>query len=131
MLVKSVLGSIRLYYLSLFRAPKKFIDLLESIRCRFFWGVKEGDKGLIWVKWNNVLQNQSKGGLGVGSIMSKNLSLLAKWRWRFLKESNALRVLVIKEIYGDSGGFELNRGTGLKNGIWHGIIGDQFREVEI
>ena len=39
-LVKSVLGSLPLYYLSLFRAPSGVIKQLESIRCRFFQGVR-------------------------------------------------------------------------------------------
>ncbi|GKF21986.1 putative RNA-directed DNA polymerase, eukaryota, reverse transcriptase zinc-binding domain protein [Tanacetum coccineum] len=35
-LVKSVLGSLPIYYLSLFKAPSLVIDTLESIRRRFF-----------------------------------------------------------------------------------------------
>lgn len=37
-LVKSVLGSLSLYFFSLFRAPISVIDTLESIRRTFFWG---------------------------------------------------------------------------------------------
>ncbi|GJT82207.1 reverse transcriptase domain, reverse transcriptase zinc-binding domain protein [Tanacetum coccineum] len=40
-LVKSVLGSLPIYYLLLFKAPLTIINLLESIRSRFFWGFKE------------------------------------------------------------------------------------------
>lgn len=43
-LVKSVLNSLPLYYFSLFRAPKKVIDLLEKIRRRFLWGGDEDKK---------------------------------------------------------------------------------------
>ncbi|GKC01317.1 hypothetical protein Tco_0987453 [Tanacetum coccineum] len=35
-LVKFVLDSLPIYYLSLFKAPLKVINILESIRCRFF-----------------------------------------------------------------------------------------------
>lgn len=49
MLAKSVLGSLPLYYLSIFRAPIKVINTLESIRNRFFWGFSEGQKGITWV----------------------------------------------------------------------------------
>lgn len=106
-LVKSVLGSLPLYYLSLSRAPLKVIDTLESIRCRFFWGIKPGEKKIIWVKWRRILLDKQKGGLGVGSIKEKNFSLLGKWRWRFQTEKEALWRKVIKEIYGESGGFDL------------------------
>ncbi|GKE10397.1 putative reverse transcriptase domain-containing protein [Tanacetum coccineum] len=50
-LTKSILVSLPLYYLSLYRAPNIVIDALERVRSRFFWGFKEGEKGLTWVKW--------------------------------------------------------------------------------
>nr|GEY02593.1 RNA-directed DNA polymerase, eukaryota, reverse transcriptase zinc-binding domain protein [Tanacetum cinerariifolium] len=37
-LIKSVLGSLGVYYFSIFKAPKKIIHKLESIRRKFFWG---------------------------------------------------------------------------------------------
>lgn len=43
-LVKSVLGSLPLYFVSLFKAPDKVINKLESLRCRFFWGFTEDEK---------------------------------------------------------------------------------------
>ncbi|GKB61275.1 reverse transcriptase domain, reverse transcriptase zinc-binding domain protein [Tanacetum coccineum] len=79
-LSKVVLGSLPTYYLSLFRAPKELINSLEKFCSRFFWGFKEGEKGIVWVKWKSILVSFDKGGLGVGSVHAKNLSLLAKWR---------------------------------------------------
>ncbi|GJT10444.1 putative RNA-directed DNA polymerase [Tanacetum coccineum] len=89
-IVKSVLGGLPIYYLSLFKAPVSIINTLESIRSRFFWGFKESNHGISWVKWNSILLDVDKGGLGVGSLLAKNLSLLGKWKWRFLTENNAL-----------------------------------------
>ncbi|GJS77191.1 hypothetical protein Tco_0727072 [Tanacetum coccineum] len=121
-LVKSVLGSLPIYYLSLFKAPKKVINLLESIRSRFFWGFKESQQGISWVKWNSILLKSSMGGLGVGSLLAKNIGLLGKWKWRFLTENDALWRPVIKEFYGECGGFgSLARSRG-PNGIWCDII---------
>lgn len=37
-LVKAVLGSLPLYYFSLFRAPRGVTRELESVRCKLFWG---------------------------------------------------------------------------------------------
>ncbi|GJS39764.1 bromodomain, NET domain protein [Tanacetum coccineum] len=65
-LVKSVLGSIPIFYLSLFKSPVKIIDMLESLRCRFFWGFKEGQSSMYWVKWNSILLDSKSGGLGGG-----------------------------------------------------------------
>ncbi|GKB27798.1 RNA-directed DNA polymerase, eukaryota, reverse transcriptase zinc-binding domain protein [Tanacetum coccineum] len=89
-LVKSVLGSIPIYFLSLFKAPTKIINLLESLRRRFFWGFKEDQQGISWVKWDSILASPKFGGLGVGSLLVKNLAFLGKWKWRFLTEKDAL-----------------------------------------
>ncbi|GJW39731.1 reverse transcriptase domain, reverse transcriptase zinc-binding domain protein [Tanacetum coccineum] len=92
-LVKSVLGNLSIYFLSLFKAPQKIIDRLEAIRRR----------------------------LGVGSIGAKNLSLLAKWKWRFLTETNALWRIVIKSFYGDEGGFGSLAYPAGNKGVWYDI----------
>ncbi|GJX03965.1 RNA-directed DNA polymerase, eukaryota, reverse transcriptase zinc-binding domain protein [Tanacetum coccineum] len=92
--VKSVLGSLPIYYLSLFKAPKK----------------------------NSILLKSSMGGLGVGSLLAKNIGLLGKWKWRFLTEKDALWRTVIKEFYRECGGFGSLAGSRGPNGIWCDII---------
>ncbi|GJS31236.1 putative RNA-directed DNA polymerase, eukaryota, reverse transcriptase zinc-binding domain protein [Tanacetum coccineum] len=42
-LIKSVLGSLSIYYFSIFKAPEAVIKQLESLRASFFWGAS-GDK---------------------------------------------------------------------------------------
>ncbi|GKC55652.1 hypothetical protein Tco_1083250 [Tanacetum coccineum] len=121
-LIKSILRSLPIYYLSLFLAPKNVISILESIRCRFFWGFCESQKGICWVKWNNILLDHSLGGLGVGSIFAKNLDLLRKWKWRFLTEKGALWRMVIKDFYGDDGGFSSSAAAHGSNGVWVDVI---------
>ncbi|PWA77193.1 hypothetical protein CTI12_AA226660 [Artemisia annua] len=48
------------------------------------WG--EDEKGMVWISWKKTIASRDMGGLGVGNLRAKNLSLLGKWRWRFLKE---------------------------------------------
>ncbi|GJX55368.1 RNA-directed DNA polymerase, eukaryota, reverse transcriptase zinc-binding domain protein [Tanacetum coccineum] len=73
-----------------------------------------------------VLQSFENGGLGIGSIKAKNLSLLGKWWWRFHNEKEALWCKVITCLYGNDGGF--NSGVdsfvrNVKSGVdvffWH------------
>ncbi|GKA33991.1 putative RNA-directed DNA polymerase, eukaryota, reverse transcriptase zinc-binding domain protein [Tanacetum coccineum] len=85
----NVCDGIPLYYLSLFKAHVKIINIMESIRARFLWGFKENEKGISWVKWNSILPSRKLGGLGVDSLHAKNLGLLGKWKWRFLSEKYA------------------------------------------
>ncbi|GKE68056.1 putative RNA-directed DNA polymerase, eukaryota, reverse transcriptase zinc-binding domain protein [Tanacetum coccineum] len=79
-LIKSVLGSPGIYYLSIFKAPESVVNSLESMRAAFFWGNFENTKKLAWVKWLNILASLDKGGLGIGSLSAFKKALLLKWR---------------------------------------------------
>lgn len=73
-LVRSVLGSIPLYYFSLFRAPVSVSKTLERIRRNFFWGGR-GDLENYkygWVKWEDILKKYELGGLNIGSLRASN-----------------------------------------------------------
>ncbi|PWA65580.1 hypothetical protein CTI12_AA332140 [Artemisia annua] len=72
---------------------------------------------MVWISWKNIMANRDFGGLGVGSIRSKNLSLLGKWRWRFLMEKEAIWRKVISKFHGVDGGFSNTTGPGLKKGV--------------
>ncbi|GKB01296.1 hypothetical protein Tco_0829340 [Tanacetum coccineum] len=66
MLIKAVLGSLRIYFLSLFKAPAAGLKTLENAR-----------------------------GLAIGSLKSFNLALLHKWRLRFYSNPDSHWVKVI------------------------------------
>ena len=102
-LITSVLGSLGVYYLSLFPMPKQINKRLESLRANFFWGCTDGIKKIPWISWNSILASKLKGGLGIGSLEALNLSLLQKWRWRFFNSPQTLWVKVIYEIHGSYG----------------------------
>nr|GEY30076.1 hypothetical protein [Tanacetum cinerariifolium] len=63
-LLKSVLGSIPIFHMSIFRVPSKVLQAMESLRGHFFNGHEIGSHKATWVKWNNVLAAKDKGGLG-------------------------------------------------------------------
>ncbi|KAL4558591.1 hypothetical protein LXL04_036792 [Taraxacum kok-saghyz] len=98
-LVKSVLGSIPIYYLSLFRAPCSVIDMLERSRKRFLWGGCENKKPICWVAWKVALAEKDRGGLGIGSLKALNLALIVKWIWRMNRETKAMWRRVIAGIH--------------------------------
>ncbi|GJT20008.1 hypothetical protein Tco_0878714 [Tanacetum coccineum] len=120
-LIKSVLGSLGIYYLSIFRAPESVLQDLERIRAKFFWGGNKDKNKMAWVKWPIILNSFDKGGLNIGSLKAFNLALFQKWRWRLLSSPNALWVQVIKAYHGQEGGFDTN-GCSFK-GIWANIVG--------
>ena len=99
-LIQSVLGSLPIYYMSLFKIPCGVRGRLEKLMKGFLWeGVEEGKKTHL-VKWELVTQNKEEGGLGVGNLRNQNEALLAKWLWRFPMESHSLWHKVIRSKYG-------------------------------
>ncbi|XP_022030427.1 uncharacterized protein LOC110931338 [Helianthus annuus] len=98
-LIKSVLGSLPSYFLSLFAAPKGVINKLEKIRRDFLWGKTSAGRKLRWMRWSLLLKSKKYGGLGVGSIRDFNLAMLAKWWWRFKENPNQLWAIVVDAIH--------------------------------
>ncbi|GJT54699.1 retrovirus-related pol polyprotein from transposon TNT 1-94 [Tanacetum coccineum] len=102
-LLKSVLGSIPVFHMSIFKVPSKVLHILESIRSHFFNGYHPGSKKASWVKWNNVLTDKKRGGLGVSSLFALNRGLMIKWVWKFLSQKDSLWTKVIVAIHGVGG----------------------------
>ncbi|GJR97832.1 RNA-directed DNA polymerase, eukaryota [Tanacetum coccineum] len=108
-LIKSVLGNLSTYYMSIYLMSVSIQKKLESMRNNFFIGGEEGDKKITWVRWKKCLASKKLGGLGIGSIYALNLGLLFKWIWRFRCHSNDLWARVIKNVYGHNGGIHDDR----------------------
>nr|GEU37786.1 RNA-directed DNA polymerase, eukaryota, reverse transcriptase zinc-binding domain protein [Tanacetum cinerariifolium] len=104
--IKSVLGSLPIYHMSLFKVPLKVLLNMESIRGRFFNGNVHNGTKQVWVKWNNVLASKEKEGLGVLSLYALNRALLFKWIWRFHTHQSCLWTKVIKGIHGEDGNLD-------------------------
>ena len=102
-LLKSVIGSITIFHISIFKVPLSVLRMLEAIRSKFFNGHELGSKKATWVKWDSVLAPKVKGGLGVSSLYALNRGLLLKWVWKFRTQQTSLWVRVIKAIHGNDG----------------------------
>ena len=66
-LIKAVLGSLAIYYMSIYKVPVAVLNVLEALRARFFWGLEVGEKKIHWIAWKNILVSHERGGLGIGS----------------------------------------------------------------
>ncbi|GKD83593.1 RNA-directed DNA polymerase, eukaryota, reverse transcriptase zinc-binding domain protein [Tanacetum coccineum] len=112
-LLKSVLGSMPIFHMSIFKVPSSVLQTLESIRSHFFNGHDPRSKKASWVKWSKVLTAKEKGGLGVSSLYALNRGLMLKWVWRFYAHKTSLWTRVIKAIHGSDGrlGKDLNAGV--------------------
>nr|GEX21935.1 RNA-directed DNA polymerase, eukaryota [Tanacetum cinerariifolium] len=120
-LVKSVLGSMPLYYFSTFKVPMAILHELEGIRGHFFNGHDNNNKKATWVSWKRVLLPKNRGGLEVSSLYTMNRGLMFKWIWRFFNQCNSLWVRVIKAIHGVGGRIGANSRIG-SSSCWTTVI---------
>jgi len=98
-LIKAVLSSLPVYYLSMFKMPKKVALEINKIQRKFLWNSKHNCKTAALVKWEIVQRPKKEGGLGVGDLTIKNAALLFKWWWRYACEEGAAWRSVIQSIY--------------------------------
>ncbi|XP_016185754.1 uncharacterized protein LOC107627434 [Arachis ipaensis] len=98
--IKSMLNSLPVYYLSLYKMPKAVAEKLISLQRKFLWSKEEGRNGMALVKWE-VVQAPKKlgGGLGVGDAVIRNAALMFKWWWCFSKEECPLWKKVVCSCY--------------------------------
>lgn len=75
-LLKSVLTSIPLYYMSIFKVPFGVLQKLESVIKNFFNGTEGSARKSSWFNWNKGLASKKNGGLGVSSFFAHNRALL-------------------------------------------------------
>ncbi|GKD97856.1 hypothetical protein Tco_1381753, partial [Tanacetum coccineum] len=78
-LLKSVLTSITLYHMSIYKVPMGVLKKLESIRRNFFNCTDGSVRKSSWTSWSKVLASKKNGGLGVSSFFAHNRALLFKW----------------------------------------------------
>lgn len=130
-LIKSVLGNLPTYYLSLFKAPKGVLSELERLRRRFLWGGGESSKKIHWVSWKSITAPKENGGLGVGSLRALNIALLSKWWWRLKTDKSTMWCKVITGFHNlaNKPADHLSR-TGCV-GVWRDIVSAKTDLLEV
>lgn len=98
-LIRSVLHSLPLYYLSLFKLPNYVARKLISTQIKLFWGAKDDLRKLTTVAWHHLEAPKDLGGLGLGSLRLENFGLLLQWWWRFCSTNDALWKRILQSIH--------------------------------
>lgn len=119
-LIKSVLNSLPIYFMSMFKMPKAVALSIVKMQRRFFWGVSNHDRmATPTVKWDWIELPKNLGGLGVGNIMYKNLTLLFKWWWRFSESNNVLWKRILMSVHSVQGlKASSDNFRNVKDGVW-------------
>ncbi|GKB70933.1 RNA-directed DNA polymerase, eukaryota, reverse transcriptase zinc-binding domain protein [Tanacetum coccineum] len=67
-LIKAILGSLGVYYFSIFKDPKCILTKLKCIRRKFFWGGFSDFNKIPWIAWDKFIAPFDKGGLNIGCL---------------------------------------------------------------
>lgn len=98
-LIQTLLNSLPLYYLSIFKMPKTILQKINSIQRRFLWGGDDDKKVFSSIAWHNIEAPKDLGGLGVKSIKIQNLGFLLKWFWSYCDCDDKFWKRVIQSIH--------------------------------
>ena len=99
-LIKAVLYSLPSYFMSVFPIPVVVAKKLEKLQRDFFWNDGLQKKKVRSVDWVTICKHKKFGGLGIGRMKDKGLSLMAKWIWWFDREGSSLCKKVLCAKYG-------------------------------
>ncbi|KAJ0548291.1 putative RNA-directed DNA polymerase [Helianthus annuus] len=121
-IIRSVMESLPCYYFSLYKAPKKVIQDLESMIKKFLWGGSIEDRKTHWVAWDRVSMHKKDGGLGLNKLSEVNISLLSKWGWRYKNEVNCFWRKIIAALHFNRIGWEGFPFKKSLSGVWSNIV---------
>ncbi|CAL1353205.1 unnamed protein product [Linum trigynum] len=80
--------------------PMNVCRSLDQINRSFIWGETDEKQKLHLVPWQRLLAPKQNGGLGIRSTREVNLAMLAKGRWRVIKEKETLWTQLVRSKYG-------------------------------
>lgn len=80
-LLKSVLTTMPLFYLSFYRLPKAVAHTISGLMWKFLWDGSKEESKICWMSWAQVCRPKECGGLGIKDLEKFNTALLGKWRW--------------------------------------------------
>ena len=123
-LIKTMMASMPLYQMSLFRMPKTVARRLEKLQRDFLWERGNLEKKAHLVDWEVACADKEKGRLGLRKLALLNKALLDKWLWRLacIKEDLWKQVLMAKYGQEDFGWRTKKANGAFGVGVWKEIL---------
>lgn len=120
-LIKAVLVSIPIYYMSVGELAQSTIGELNKLVRLFFWGQTGEERHMSLIAWDKICQTYDKGGLGIRNLKLFNQSLLLKAVWQVASNSDKIWVQVVRAKYFSRRGFWGVSGTRDVSRLWRSI----------
>jgi len=96
-LIKSVISSISLYYMSLFKMSVSVINIIIRMQREFLWGWGHEGRRIAWVEWENTCKTKEESGLGIKDLRMFNMAILGKWKWRWRGEPGLWKEVLLSK----------------------------------
>ena len=93
-LIRAVLSSIPIYWLSLIPIPSSILDKLRKVIFSFLWGSSVKHKKYHLVDWHILARPTSHGGWGIKHLPSFSLSLRMKSFWLAVHSKGIWNLLI-------------------------------------
>jgi len=98
-LIKSVITSLPLFYLSFFRALVVVPNQIRKIQAKFLSGWGYESRKIAWMKWQKICSPIAVGGLSIKEIGYFNEALITKWKWRLVMSEEGLWRNILEARY--------------------------------
>ncbi|KAF6168278.1 hypothetical protein GIB67_014513 [Kingdonia uniflora] len=119
-LIKSVLRSISIYSMSIYKWHTSVIKEGERILRNFFWSREPDTKKACVVVWDKVCKLFKEGGINLRRLKEINQSLMMKVTWNFLNPKNEWSEFMRAKFIAKPGSFSTcTKGSS----IWAGVRG--------
>ncbi|GJV15630.1 putative RNA-directed DNA polymerase [Tanacetum coccineum] len=91
-LIRSVIGSMNVFWASVFMLPSKVLLDIEQIMRNFLWCPGDSTRGKSKVAWEGVCLPKDEGGLGIRRLSHFNNALMSNHIWNLLANKESLWV---------------------------------------
>ncbi|XP_026451485.1 uncharacterized protein LOC113351766 [Papaver somniferum] len=117
-LVKSVLCSVPIYNMSIYKWPSSLIKVCERLIRNFLWTGDSDCRKFKTLTWRKVCNPYAEGGIGIRRLEVINKSLLMKMIWRIIN-SKEVWVLLFYAKFQDKHGKWTNNWK--QSSVWKGL----------
>ncbi|KAJ4754103.1 RNA-directed DNA polymerase (reverse transcriptase)-related family protein [Rhynchospora pubera] len=103
-LASSVLSTILIFFMSVFKLPVWVVRAIDRIRRDFIWkGPVQHNRGVNLLSWDIMCLPKQLGGSGLINLTLHNISLLLRWWWRVHDLLTSQWTSTAKLLYGVNG----------------------------